>query len=64
MTTNSVTTGRMQTATVTQTHQATYANNVPRTTNVTLPGHFNSDSSAFDDDTYEDGSYHPYPIVN
>ncbi|CAM1509961.1 Fc.00g002960.m01.CDS01 [Cosmosporella sp. VM-42] len=58
--------GRMQTAAVTQSHQAPYANNVPRTANanVTLPGHFSSDSSAFDDDTYEDGSYHPYPIVN
>jgi hypothetical protein len=37
--------------------------NVPRTTSI-VNGHFSSDSSAYDDERYEDGSYHAYPIPN
>ncbi|KAF7560423.1 hypothetical protein G7046_g3714 [Stylonectria norvegica] len=64
MTYTNLATGRMQAGGVTPSHQAAYAN-VPRTAAVVNnPGHFSSDSSAFDDDAFEDGSYHPYPIVN
>jgi hypothetical protein len=48
---------------VSSSHHSAYAN-VPRTTNISLSGHSSSDSSNFDDDAYEDGNYHPYPIVN
>lgn len=56
-------TGRMQTASVTHSHQGSYAN-VPRSANLSISGHVSSDSSNFSDDPFEDGNYHPYPIVN
>lgn len=55
--------GRMQAPAPAQSHKGAYSN-VPRTPNVVTSGHFSSDSSAFDDEMYEDGAYHPYPIAN